>query len=202
MRHVVALMFLLLLVQPVGVAAQNTVEPADEYTYLPLANRPLFSSDSLAYWVARAVNDVRLESDLDSLVSNAQLQDVARSHSRDMDENRFFEHMNRAGEMPKDRAIKANFSCHRYNNGTSSREIGENLYTGYLYSSIRRQLSNGKLTIDYAWKDLHQLAEEVVAGWMNSPPHRANLLSPRYVIQGIGVEITSGMEIYVTQNLC
>ena len=30
-------------------------------------------------------------------------------------------------------------------------------------------------------------AEDVVSGWMNSPGHRANILSPKYTEVGVGV---------------
>jgi uncharacterized protein YkwD len=35
-------------------------------------------------------------------------------------------------------------------------------------------------------------AEEVVAGWMNSPDHRANILSPKFTEIGIGVSSGDG----------
>jgi cysteine-rich secretory family protein len=41
--------------------------------------------------------------------------------------------------------------------------------------------------------------EEVHKGLMNSPPHRANILSPQYNAVGIGIETRDG-ELYVTQN--
>lgn len=41
--------------------------------------------------------------------------------------------------------------------------------------------------------------EEIVQGWMDSPGHRANILSPDYTHLGIGV-VTTGSKLWATQN--
>jgi uncharacterized protein YkwD len=45
------------------------------------------------------------------------------------------------------------------------------------------------------------LAENAVVGWMNSPPHRRNLLDPNFTHIGIGVA-RNGRTYYLTQNFC
>ncbi|HEV2963870.1 MAG TPA: CAP domain-containing protein [Candidatus Angelobacter sp.] len=41
--------------------------------------------------------------------------------------------------------------------------------------------------------------DEIHKGFMNSPPHRANILSPKYNSVGFGIALSQG-ELYVTQN--
>ena len=41
--------------------------------------------------------------------------------------------------------------------------------------------------------------DDIHKGFMNSPPHRANILSPKYNSVGFGITLSQG-ELYVTQN--
>jgi uncharacterized protein YkwD len=50
------------------------------------------------------------------------------------------------------------------------------------------------------WKRQAELAREAVAAWMGSPGHKANLLSPLYDAQAIGVVLADGNTVFVTQN--
>jgi Cysteine-rich secretory protein family len=43
-------------------------------------------------------------------------------------------------------------------------------------------------------------ADELHSGWMNSPPHRANMLNPRYDEMGVGIT-RLGDRLYATQDL-
>lgn len=44
-----------------------------------------------------------------------------------------------------------------------------------------------------------EVAQRFVTGWMNSPPHRANIMDPRYTHLGVGV-CKEGHYFYATQN--
>jgi len=49
------------------------------------------------------------------------------------------------------------------------------------------------------------IAEGIVNQWLRSPPHRENLLDPRFTGEGIGVAIgdsDEGRRVYATQALC
>jgi len=49
------------------------------------------------------------------------------------------------------------------------------------------------------------IAEGIVNQWLRSPPHRQNLLDPRFSAEGIGVAVGEGDEgrrVYATQALC
>lgn len=81
------------------------------------------------------------------LVWNATLGSTAEAHSRAMANANFFDHLDRDGRTPGDRAELAGYSGQR---------IGENIAAG-LDSS-----------------------RKVVDGWLASPVHCANLMSPQF----------------------
>ena len=50
-------------------------------------------------------------------------------------------------------------------------------------------------------KDSTQVAQAAVTAWMNSPGHRANILSSFYHSEGVGIAV-SATKVYVTQDFC
>lgn len=46
------------------------------------------------------------------------------------------------------------------------------------------------------------VADRTVSWWMDSPPHRENLLNSAFSAEGIGVAESDDGELYVTQSLC
>ncbi|MGH9921243.1 MAG: CAP domain-containing protein [Nitrososphaerales archaeon] len=50
-------------------------------------------------------------------------------------------------------------------------------------------------------KDSTQIAKAAVTAWMNSPGHKANILSSLYHSEGVGIAI-SATKLYVTQDFC
>lgn len=81
------------------------------------------------------------------LAWNATLASTAESHSRAMANGNFFDHRDRDGRTPGDRAELA---------GYGGQQIGENIAAG------------------------HDSAPTVVAGWLASPGHCANLMNPTF----------------------
>ncbi|PVZ20069.1 MULTISPECIES: CAP domain-containing protein [unclassified Pseudomonas] len=81
------------------------------------------------------------------------LGSVAESHSRDMANNNYFDHQDKGGATPGDRAEIGGYTGQR---------VGENIAAG--------QDSTGK----------------VLAGWLASPGHCANLMNPQYRELGAG----------------
>jgi uncharacterized protein YkwD len=47
-----------------------------------------------------------------------------------------------------------------------------------------------------------EIAQQAVEGWMSSPGHRQNILTPQWTREGIGLAISSDGKIYATQNFC
>ncbi|MDD0968713.1 MULTISPECIES: CAP domain-containing protein [Pseudomonas] len=81
------------------------------------------------------------------LAWNAVLGGVAQEHSREMANNNYFDHKDRDGRTPGDRAELA---------GYSGQQVGENIAAG------------------------QDTVQKVVAGWLASPGHCANLMNPQY----------------------
>ncbi|MHB2248465.1 CAP domain-containing protein [Pseudomonas fitomaticsae] len=81
------------------------------------------------------------------LAWNAVLGGVSQEHSREMANNNYFDHKDRDGRTPGDRAELA---------GYSGQQVGENIAAG------------------------QDTVQKVVAGWLASPGHCANLMNPQY----------------------
>jgi len=93
---------------------------------------------------------------------NARLRRAAQAHSASMAFGDYFQHYGPQGQTPLSRIRAAGYI-------SSSRmgyEVGENIAWG---------------TLSYA------TPRAIVAGWMASPGHRANILDPRFRETGIGV---------------
>lgn len=112
------------------------------------------------------LNAERTQRGLPALTVNAEAQQVARAHSRDMFVRGYFSHRNLDGQTPFDR-MRAG--------GVEFGTAGENLA-------------------------LAPTAELVNQGLMNSPGHRANILSTGYKRVGIGVIDGGRRGLMVTQN--
>jgi len=81
------------------------------------------------------------------LAWNATLAGAAQAHAQDMANRNYFDHLDRDGHTPGDRAELA---------GYSAQALGENIAAGQ--DSVRK----------------------VVAGWLASPGHCANLMNPQF----------------------
>jgi uncharacterized protein YkwD len=97
-----------------------------------------------------------------ALVPNAKLARAAQGHSEDMASEDYFSHVAPNGESPLDRMRAA----------------------GYIYSS-RIGYAVGE---NIAWGTLWLASpQSIVAAWMASPGHRANILDANYRETGVGV---------------
>lgn len=116
------------------------------------------AADSLERAVISQINAARRARGLSPLSLRPRLARAAASHGADMVRHGYFQHSWSNG-APFDRWIR------RFWPGCAgcSWSVGENLY----------------------WRFPNPTAAQVVAGWLNSPPHRRNLLRPGW--RGIGV---------------
>jgi uncharacterized protein YkwD len=95
------------------------------------------------------------------LRANRRLRRAAQAHTDSMAFGDYFEHVGPAGQTPLARMRDAGYISSR-----AGYEVGENIAWGTLSLSTPRA---------------------IVATWMASPGHRANILDPRYRETGIGV---------------
>jgi len=112
---------------------------------------------SLATQVIALVNQQRAAAGLGALTSQSQLTTAAQRHSQDMGCNFFMSHTGTDGSTPYSRIFDTG-----YFTGFSSYYYGENVAAGYA------------------------TADAVMTAWMNSQPHRDNILSPNFTEIGIG----------------
>jgi uncharacterized protein YkwD len=52
---------------------------------------------------------------------------------------------------------------------------------------------------EYEYNDPDELARSTVQGWMESPGHRENIMTP-FTREGIGIYVTGEGEVYITEN--
>ena len=110
------------------------------------------------------LNAERARHNLRPLRLNRKLSAAARRHSRAMARKRFFSHTSPGGASFVDRIRRTG-----YLSGARSWHIGENIAYGSGSRSTPRSIGTA---------------------WMNSPPHRANILSSSF--RSIGIGIASG----------
>ncbi|HEY1834369.1 MAG TPA: CAP domain-containing protein [Solirubrobacteraceae bacterium] len=114
----------------------------------------------------RLVNRERARHGERQLHWNEHLVRAAQSHTHSMAFGDYFAHEGAGGGTPLSRLRQAGYISRR-----KGYEIGENIAWG-----------SGRLGTPHA----------IVAGWMRSPGHRANILDPRYRDTGVGVSAHLG----------
>ncbi|HYJ90267.1 MAG TPA: CAP domain-containing protein [Pyrinomonadaceae bacterium] len=116
------------------------------------------------------INQKRADAGLEPLRWSDELATIARKHSEDMAEFKFFSHRGTDGSMVDNRADKLGIS--------NWSAIGENIAFNRGYTDA---------------------ASFAVTSWMNSPAHRENLLNKRWKESAIGVAILPDGTYYFTQ---
>ena len=143
------------------------------------------------------INKERAKRGLSVLSWDKSLHKVARKYSKDMVERNFFSHNDPDGSSFYDRYKTEGVECRIRVGGTTC--IGaeniaqDNIFSSYFYK-------NGELFPD--WNTEGEIAASVVKLWMNSKGHRANILTPYFKRQGIGVAFSDDGKVYVTENFC
>jgi uncharacterized protein YkwD len=110
------------------------------------------------------INEQRTSRGVRPVQSDAALRAAAQSHSSEMVSDSYFAHTSPTGLTFIDRITQAG-----YTRGARSWTVGENLVWGSGTQSTPNSL---------------------VTSWMNSPPHRENLLRGRY--RQVGVAVVRG----------
>lgn len=139
--------------------------------------------------VHERVNEERTSRGLEPIAFDDRLAEIARYHSQDMAENDYFAHTAPDGETMGDRYDAFSYDC-RVPAGTTFLTGGENIF---------------RVTYRGSAASAETVADQAVTGWLNSPPHRENLLRPAWRNEGIGVDAVredGEVHIYVTQNFC
>ncbi|MEK7218610.1 MAG: CAP domain-containing protein [Patescibacteria group bacterium] len=112
--------------------------------------------------ILELVNGERQKAALSPLTWNDRLALAAKRHAEDMQARNYFSHTGLDGSSASDRIKAAGYgpTCTGCRWSTS---FGENIARG------------------------QRTPEQVMADWMNSPGHRANILNPQFLELGIGI---------------
>lgn len=180
-----------------AIDAASDVATGEEWsppTFSPATEAGSVNETRLERLVHAEVNRVRRERGLNSLDFDRKLATIARYHSSDMARNDYFAHTAPDDESMQDRYDRFGYDCRVPVGNVQYRTGGENI-------AMTRWGSPAGL-VD---RTERELAETVVEGWMNSPSHRENMLTPEWRREGIGaatVTVDGEVRVYVTQNFC
>ena len=161
-------------------------------------NAPEISISNLERRVHDLINDERAHEQIKTLDVDERLTKIARTHSLDMVRRRFFSHVNPDGQDPTARGKRAGYVCHKVSGNVVTDGLGENLFQGNRYDSVRIR---GAEKV-YDWNSLEDIARQSISGWMKSPGHRRNILEKNYTRTGVGIAIAPDDKVYVTQLFC
>ena len=122
--------------------------------------------------IFQRVNEERAKAGLSTLTYNTTMEKYARYKSQDMGDKGYFAHEDLQGNL---------ITVKMQNEGVSYKAWGENIaYIGGV-------------------SDENALATQFMDNWMNSPGHRANILSNNFSSIGVGV-YKIGNKVYATQE--
>lgn len=174
--------------------AQRTVDPSKAEE-----DRPEFDERQIELFVHELTNEQRTAHGLPKLMFDEEIASIARAHSLDMAQRKFFSHETPDGLDPTERADKAGFTCTKMVGILVYSGLAENIFQGYLYDSY---FTVNNVVTSYNWLDDQKIAELAVNGWMESPGHRQNILTEMFDREGIGIIITDEDQVFITQNFC
>lgn len=155
--------------------------------------------DRLERLVHDEVNRVRREHRLGTLQWNGALHPIAVAHSAAMEDRDNFAHVIARRDVI-DRYERAGFACMVPAGGNQYLTGGENLFLGHRVQTWRVWSDGRREPAEV--NDEAALARRAVVGWLNSPPHRENLLHPAWRTEAIGVVVGDDGRVWVTQNFC
>ncbi len=181
------------------IAAAACVGPQPRPVSQPLVhkNKPHIRIVELEKKIHVLVNKERQQHGLAPVSFDHALVVIARKHSRDMANRKYFDHISPEGYDFAYRYRNAGYSC-AIPDGSIIYAGAENIALNNLYDSVTTV--NGKAFYD--WNSEDRIAETTVQGWMKSPGHRKNILTPHWRNEGIGIVISPDDKVYITQNFC
>ena len=160
--------------------------------------QPQIDPFNLELRIHELINAERTSRKLCPLKIEDRLSEVARIHSRDMSSRSFFDHINPDGKGPSDRGRARGFTCRKYIGDVIAEGLAENIFQNNLYNRV---LFKGN-EATYDWNTTEDIAQSTVKGWMASPGHRSNILTPSYQREGIGIYIAPNDQVLITQLFC
>lgn len=134
-------------------------------------------------------NALRIEKGLPKLLALDSLMDLAQFHSENMVKYDFYAHIDHLGRSPIDRAEKFKLKAW-VRKGNSFTGIAENIAQIPWFENV---IGCGDT------RNVEDLAQCMVAGWKNSPPHYKNIMGD-YTHIGVGLYFDEKDMGFGTQN--
>lgn len=134
-------------------------------------------------------NTLRVEKGLPELILLDSLMDLAQLHSQNMVKHNFYAHIDHLGQNPVQRAEKYNVKAW-VRNGNQFTSIAENIAKTPWFENVRG-CGDTRTT--------ENLAQCMVTGWKNSPPHYKNILGD-FTYLGVGLYFDEMGMGFGTQN--
>lgn len=163
---------------------------------------PVYDIVELERQIHDLINIERQKNGLSTIEWNDELNIIAFKHSQDMADRDYFEHQSPEGYDFSYRYAMDGFDCAVDTGEGYYYTGGENLARSALYDYITYTTFLGTTTTSYNWLTIEEIADAAVQGWMNSPGHRENIVTPHWKTEGIGVAITDDYKVYATENFC
>lgn len=157
---------------------------------------PSWDPDATAKVAHEAVNRARSEAGVGSLGWRSDLATVATNYAAKMAREGFFSHTAPDGSNFEDRYREAGISCRVPAGGNQYYTGGENIHQTWWMKTVETE--NG----ERMYSTPTELGEGITQAWMNSPPHRENLLASYWRDEGIGVARDEKDRVYAVQNFC
>lgn len=163
----------------------------------PPKTRPQINIPDLEKQIHALINKERRHNGLSPLEWDGVLAGIARKHSRDMAERKYFAHTSPEGHDFSYRYKQAGYAC--------AVPVGKVIYTG-AENILQTNLYDSVTTVNgrayYNWSSQEKIAETTVEIWMKSPAHRENILAPFFRREGLGLVVASDGKVTITQNFC
>ena len=145
------------------------------------SNDPQVNTSEIATAVHAEINNARRANGVAPLTYDAALASTADDHTAWMADTQQLNHSERD-----------TYAC---------AYAGENIAYTYANGDVRVN----DTTVVNLNNNETRIADRLVTGWLRSPPHRENILDPRFSAEGIGIATVAvdGRErVYATQALC
>lgn len=192
--RLISALSLLIMPAMLACAPPRTAPPDRALTRKP---KPVIAADTLAKRIHTLINRERTNQGLSPLSWDNALSRIAQGHSRDMAVRKYFSHDSPEGRDFSFRYRQEGYSC-AVRTGYTIYTGAENIFQNNLYDSVTTV--NGRAYYD--WNSEERIAETTVRGWMISPGHRKNILTPHWRNEGIGIFIAPDDKVFITQNFC
>jgi uncharacterized protein YkwD len=160
--------------------------------------QPQIDPFNLEVRIHELINAERAAQKLRPLKIDKRLFEVARVHSKDMFDRKYFDHIDPDGKGPTARGRAMHYTCRKMQGDYITEGLSENIFQNNLYNRV---IFNGDKAT-YAWNTTEDIAQSTVKGWMNSIGHRHNILNSMFESEGIGVYIAPNDQVLITQLFC